>query len=159
MRRWRVRAVVAFACMPLLVLSSDAFAGRRGVARDETDNHFTFTYDEESGEMEGVSSLPPIGRDDDVSFLSGLRDRPRAPEGRRLRGSLTLQLVGNKRVVYDGSFSFQVRHAATQQIAYAATRDTRIVLRPRRGQRRARMRFPFEVPSGSYSIVGTFQRN
>ncbi len=140
-----------------LCLTVGALAAPIVMSHDRSDNSYSFTYDAASGEIGDAGSGLRISRSDPVSFVIYIRENEGAEVGERLRAQLRLGLNKNQAVRYNGFFSFEITDS-TGTVVYRDEVRKRIVLRPRPGERRARLGFLFDLPSGSYDSRGFFDR-
>lgn len=147
-----VGLIAASAC---LVLASPLNAGAQPVEveAERTDNEVSFTYDETNGEIGTQTSRRETARDDQVSFEVSIVESDGAGPG--LIGKLKLRLDGDQHTIYDGWFALKVVDDGT--VFYQRFRPAEIHLRPRPGQRTAAITFRFDLPSGSYRALGTFE--
>jgi hypothetical protein len=126
-------------------------------AADSSDNTFYFTYDAEAGVITKATSSALLTKDDKVTFYAYVRDRAGAPVGERLRGLLTLQLLGRKPIRYSGAFTLDVRGPAGVP-AYEDDVTRSFTLRPKPGKRKTKVTLPFfDLPSGDYSATASFK--
>ena len=121
--------------------------------RDRTDNSFSFTYDAEQRRMLRAESSIRYDFDDDVEFTVTVKEL----EGQEppLLGRIWFRLLVKKPVAYQGQVRFRVIDAPGD-VTFEATREVSFVLKPEEGQRTHRMRFPFEVPTGDYTVTVKF---
>jgi hypothetical protein len=148
----------------LLVLSlilttvSPAHAAPFSYVKDKTDNVFSFTYDAVSGTFTKAGSSALFKARDKVDFLVYIREHPEDVIGQRLKGRLQFGLIKDMTVIYDGTFTLDVFSPAMEDPIYTVSSVQRIVLRPKKGMRKAAIVFPFDLPSGeNYSARATFQ--
>ncbi len=125
---------------------------------DRSDNSTHFEYDATRGDIMLATSATRFRPGDPVTFLTYVEERSGAPTGRRLSGVLTLRLNVNRPVVYRGWFGVRILNASGD-VVLRRTKWRRISLRPRPGERRARLAFLFDLPSGAYDAVGRFRRS
>jgi hypothetical protein len=155
---WRRRRTLALGLC--LVALSATFAPVSAAPlmrfRDHADNSLSFTYNESQGELTSATSSRMVKRGDRVDFLTGIADHPKAALGQRLTGILSLHLLVDRRVVYDGTFFYRVKNSQGE-VVFTGTDAKKVVLRPLKGERTARMSFDFDVPSGGYAVVGRFR--
>jgi hypothetical protein len=128
------------------------------VGRDHADNGYSFSYDAPSGKITQAASSVVFhrGETDQVTFLTNVRAQRHAPSGRRLLGTIGLNLEGKRSVVYNGVFKLRFKKAG--KTVLVKKRRARIVLRPRFGMQRATLRFKGDLPTGDYEVVGRFIR-
>jgi hypothetical protein len=148
------KAMLAMATLALAVLTTfPAGASAKVKVYDRSDNDFSFTYTPE-GDIPTETSSALLHRGDKVSFFAYVRERPNAPEGRRLAAVLDLRLATSRPVRYDGIFAFIVRHANDTR-AVRLTSDRRFTLRP--GDRRETIRLRFDLEPGRYTAFARFR--
>ncbi|MDP9067783.1 MAG: hypothetical protein M3N53_05485 [Actinomycetota bacterium] len=138
-------------------LSGAGVAAPLVMSHDRSDNSYSFSYDAASGEIGDAASALRIRRDDPVAFVIYIRENEDAEVGERLKAQLLLGLNKKKVVRYNGTFSFEITDGAGT-VVYSDEANRLIVLRPKPGERRARLTFLFDLPSGSYSARGFFDR-
>ncbi len=141
----------------LLLSGGTAFAAPTATERDRADNSFSFRYNADTGKMPFALSGTTTTRRDKVSFFAYARERDGKGEGKRLLGLVTLRLVANEPVAYDGVFTYSVLNTSGQT-AFQSSKSRKIVLRPKKGKRTARLRFVYDLPSGDYSLNATFNQ-
>lgn len=153
------RAAVAASLALLVALAPGlALAAPLEMERDRTDNGYSFTYDATEGEIVDAASSIRFDRRDPVSFVIYVRDNTKSDVvGERLRTRLSVGLSKDRVVRYDGTFWFEITDSAGTVI-HTDSRDMKVVLRPKPGQRKASMSFVFDLPSGSYHATGFFER-
>jgi hypothetical protein len=123
---------------------------------DRSDNTYSFTYNADDASMPVQTSSTVFKRRDRVRFYLYVRRRPAAEEGRRLAGVIKLRLVGNRPVRYAGDFIVKVKEAEGP-LVLTRSRSRRITLRPRRGDRKARLVVRFDLESGDYEAFARFR--
>ncbi len=155
-RRFR-RVAAAGLAVFALVIAVPASAAPVVKRWDRSDNSVHFEYDAARGDIVLATSGTRFRPGDAVTFLALVEERNGAPAGRRLRGVLTLRLNGDHALVYRGWFGLRVLNSAGD-LVLRRTKWRRIVLQPRRGERRAQIGFVFDLPSGAYDAVGRFRR-
>lgn len=157
---WRrgVGALVA-AAMGVAALLAGGPAAAAPLAKrwDRSDNSTHFEYDAARGDIVLATSATRFRPGDLVTFLASVGERDGAPAGRRLSGVLTLRLNVNRPVVYRGWFGVRILNSSGD-VVLRRTKWRRILLRPRPGERQARLAFVFDLPSGAYDAVGRFRR-
>ena len=151
MRKIIVAAVTSASLLALL--PTTGIAQPVEVAAERTDNEFSFTYDEANGEIGTATSSRETGGGDDVSFEVLVVEADGAGPG--LLGKLKLRLNGDQHTIYDGWFSLKVSSGGS--VYFQRLRPAEIHLRPRPGQRTAMITFRFDLPTGNYRAVGTFE--
>ena len=153
------RAIVALMVCLVVGRASPVSAAPVDVQRDRTDNGFSFSYDAAQGEITDAASSIRIDRTDPVSFVINIRENPNSDEvGRRLRARMSVALnKGHGARRYEGNFWFEIVDGAGT-VVYSAARPRELVLRPKPQRRSDVMRFNFDLPSGSYSAAGFFER-
>ena len=147
------RALLAALIVAMAV--TPALAAPVPIESDNSDNLFSFTYNGASGDIERASSSRILRRRDKVAFLLYIRERADAPVGERLVARIELDLLAEKALRYRGSFSFEVSDALGK-VVYTGTRDANFVLRPRAKQRTEVLRIPFDLASGEFTAVASF---
>ena len=150
-----MRTIVAplvTAGLMLLTMPAVVSAQPVEVTEERTDNDVSFTYDESSGEIGTQTSRREFSRDDQVSFEVAIVEADDAGPG--LIGRLKLRLDGDQHTIYDGWFALKV--SSDGSVYYQRFRPAEIHLRPRPGQRTAAITFRFDLPSGDYRAIGTF---
>lgn len=152
-RRVPVRALVGV--LIAMLISSPGAAALTEMDRDRTDNTFYFSYEAATGTMPTQESAARYERDDEVTYLVYIRERPDAPPGERLAAILKLDLIGKEKVIYDGIFSVHVSAGDGTEV-YSDEVDVRVVLRPVKGERKAKLRFLFDLPTGDYTALSRF---
>ncbi len=153
------RHAAALAVVALLLaglLPAPVHARPIRVRRDRTDNKLYFSYRSDTASIPLATSGRRIQSGDRVDFLATVATRPAAPVGRRLLGKLTLRLTGRRGVRYRGRFAYVVKRAGGATV-YRGTRRENILLRPRPGERRAVLRFRFDLTGGNYVALGRFR--
>ena len=153
------RAVTAVSLALLVALAPGlVFAEPLEMERDRTDNGYSFTYDASKGEIVDAASSIRFDRRDPVSFVIYVRENTKSDVvGERLRTRLSVALNKDRAVRYDGTFSFEITDSAGT-VVYSDSRELKVVLRPKPGQRKESMSFVFDLPSGSYNSSGLFER-
>ena len=146
-------ALVAFMAMGL----PSASAATAETQSDSSDNSFAFVYDAATGDVSEATSGATYTRDDPVSFFVYVRERKDAPAGERLLGLMTLHLNARKAVAYQGTFTLTIQDAAGATTVYTEDSAGDVCLKPRRGHRNARVKIPFDLPSGSYTATASFE--
>lgn len=146
----------ALIALSFLVLGTlPAQAAPRAMSKDKTDNVMYVTYDAGTGELPERYSSARIKANDRVSWYVYIKENPGADQGERLRATMTLELIGDEPVVYDGCFQLIVRD--DDGIAYSEERHARILLKPKKGERKDKLNFTFDLTdSGEYSSTGRF---
>ena len=150
----RIAGLVSVSACLLLALPNHVLAQPVEVTTERTDNDVSFSYDETDGEISTQTSRRETTRDDQVSFEVSILEADDAGPG--LVGKLKLRLDGDQHTIYDGWFALKVSDDGT--VYYQRFRPAEIHLRPRPGQRTAAITFRFDLPSGTYRAVGTFER-
>jgi hypothetical protein len=139
------------------LVSAPVGATATKVRKDVSDNTFYFTYDAQDGVITKATSSALLTKDDKVTFYAYVRDRAGAPVGERLRGLLTLQLLGRKPIRYSGAFTLDVRGSVGVP-AYEDDVTRSFTLRPKPGKRKTKVTLPFfDLPSGDYSATASFK--
>lgn len=129
------------------------------VEQDRTDNGYSFTYDATEGKIGDAASSIRFDRRDPVSFIIYVRENKTSEEvGTRLRTRLSIGLNKDRVVRYDGTFSFEISDSVGT-VVYTDSRDLKIILRPKPGERKDALSFVFDLPSGSYNATGYFERD
>jgi hypothetical protein len=124
---------------------------------DRSDNTFYFTYDSEDASMPVQTSATVFKRRDRVRFYLYVRRRPGAEKGRRLAGVVKLHLVAKRPVRYAGNFIVKVKESEGP-LVLKRSRTRRITLRPRPGDRTARLEVRFDLESGEYEAFARFRQ-
>ena len=122
------------------------------VSQDRADNSLTFSYDADADEITGAASSVRHSRGDLVDFITTVADREGEPP---LVGRITLRLIGSTPVTYNGTFTFVVTNA-DGDTAFSQSQVKKFTLRPKAGKRMKRLRYPFDLPSGDYSVRAKF---
>jgi hypothetical protein len=151
--------VTAIGVLALLVAFGPTvvFAAPWVVEQDRTDNGYSFTYDATEGKIGDAASSIRIDRRDPVSFVIYVRENKHSDEvGERLRTRLSVGLSRDRTVRYDGTFSFEITDRAGS-VVYTDSRELKIVLRPKPGERKEALSFVFDLPSGTYDATGYFE--
>ena len=151
-----LRRLMKRALLPVLATLAVTGAGlafSMSVQKDRPDNAFTFVYDADRERLVTSASSHRMKFDDKVDFLTHVSED--ASTGDALEGGVTLQLLDGKRRVYEGTFSFLVRDESGET-AFRQTKHTRIALT--RNSKKKTLTFPFDVPSGSYSVSARFSQ-
>jgi hypothetical protein len=139
----------------LCALSSNAVAGKN-VRHDDADNTYSYSYDAKDGQITKAQSSTIMGPDPhQVDFYTRIKANPGASVGKRLRGSITLSLYGDRMKVYHGAFRLVVKPETGP--ASVLSKKRHIVLKPAHGRRKATIRFNFDSPSGDYTMKGRFK--
>ena len=149
-----VKRLLKRAMMPVLatlVVTGAGLAFSMSVDRDRADNALTFTYDAAKERLVTSASSHRMKLDDKVDFLTHVAEQ----DGEGLEGGVTLQLLDGKRRVYEGSFFFVVKDASGAT-AFKASRAARVALT--RTHRKKTVTFPFDLPSGKYSVSARFSQ-
>ncbi len=152
-----MRAISLFvAALMALTAAPAASADPKCKRRDITDNTHTFTYNASDGDIEQATSGTKFDRNDKVTFHVFVREREGADVGERLLGNLSLRLLADRPIEYDGVFKLKIE---TYEGADVLTdeRKARIVLRPKKGQKNGRVKFHFDLPSGDYIATARFK--
>jgi hypothetical protein len=150
------KAALAVATLALGVLpTSPAGATTIVKAFDRSDNDFSFTYTAQ-GDIPVAASSAILKPGDKVSFFAYVRERPEAPEGRRLAAVLDLRLETSRPVRYDGTFAFIVKHENGTRVARLRA-DRSFTLRPKKGERREVVRLRFDLEPGRYDAFARFR--
>ena len=119
---------------------------------DRADNHFTFVYDSETESFEAYSSNF-VDSTDDVEFMVYVAESNGTTP---LVGRVMFRLLKKTEGVrYDGDVRFRVIDD-DNKVAYTATEEVSFTLRPKDGMRKHRITFPFDVPTGLYSVTVRF---
>lgn len=145
--------------LSLVVASaSPALAAPLVVQRDRADNGFSFTYDAEEDEIVDAASSLRLDSRDPVSFIVSVSETPDPESGKEpLRGRISLGLSKDRVVRYEGLFTLEITNSEGE-VAFTESQERKIVLRPKRGQRKASMSFFFDLPSGGYDVTAYFER-
>ncbi len=142
-RAMQTKATMAVAVLLAVgVVAGTASAAPLTMERDRTDNTYYFEYDPATGEIGTESSSLMLKRRDRVAFFVYIREAAPA-EGERLKANVSLRLNGDRAVRYKGTFSL-VRDDAGA-LVLKEDLERRIVLRPRKGERRSRFSIPFDL--------------
>lgn len=121
---------------------------------DRADNAFTFAYDATKAEIAAATSSTRYSFDDDVSLFVNVAET----DGEEpLVAVARFGLLAKEAVQYEGTMTLTVK-STTGNIAYQTDRAVSFTLRPKQGKRVRRFGFPFEVPSGDYSVTVRFSR-
>lgn len=153
----RLSAVFVLLALLVALVPTGVAAAPLDVERDRTDNGYSFTYDAAEGEIVDAASSIRFDRRDPVSFIIYVRENPKSEVvGERLRTRLSVGLNKDRVVRYDGTFSFEITDSAGT-VVHTDSRDMKIVLRPKAGERKGSLSFVFDLPSGSYSASGSFE--
>jgi hypothetical protein len=147
-------AVGTLSLLILQVLAGSAMARTTTVDEDTTDNRFAFEYDAGSGEIGSETSSERPSQSDAVYFRVAVLETEDSGSG--LLGRLTLRLDGDDHTVYDGWFDLQIE-SGSGDVAFYRTKPISVHLRPQPGQRRATLRFRFDLPTGEYTAAGSFE--
>lgn len=143
-----------------MAMVSSALAAPLAPVRDRSDNGIYFTYDSETHSLpEYGSATGPItaGERDRVDFQVGVGLAKEGAES-PLTAIVSLKLRGAKAVRYTGSFSVSIRILESDERVLKVTIPVDLVLRPTSGKRRKTLTAPLDLPSGSYSARGFFER-
>ena len=153
-----VRSISALALALLVAVAPGVVvAAPLEVERDRTDNGYSFTYDAAEGEIVSAASSIRFDRRDPVSFVIYVRRNTKSDTvGERLRTRLSVAVNKDRVVRYDGTFSFEITDPAGT-VVYGASRELKVVLRPKPGQRKKSLSFVFDLPSGDYNATGFFE--
>ena len=155
MKLRKLQATVASgAILAFVVLATPGLAQSNNVEEDVTDNRFAFSYDSSSGQIGSETSAERTSEEDAVYFKVAIAEMEDTGSG--LLGKLSLRLDGDERKVYDGWFTLHIE-TENGDPAFHRTRPATIHLRPQPGQRRAILRFRFDIPSGDYEAFGSFE--
>ena len=137
-----------------ILLLPVAFAA--SVKRDDhADNAFTFAYDAEKDEIVAAASSTRHSLDDDVSFFVTVAERNSATAP--LAGKVRLALASDEAIRYEGTMTFTVESFAGDPV-FQDDRTVSFTLRPKKGKKAEAFSFPFDVPSGDYSVTVSFSR-
>lgn len=155
-----VRPVLALVLALLVtVIPAAVVAAPMKVESDRTDNDYSFTYDAAGGEITLAQSSVRFNRRDPVSFTIYVQENSKSDEvGQRLRARLSVALNPNKDGVvrYEGTFSFEITDSEGT-VEHGDSRDLKVVLRPKPGERKASLSFVFDLPSGDHNAKGFFE--
>ena len=122
------------------------------VGGDRADNSFDFTYRTGKGITQASSSII-LKRHDPVQFTVGVAEEEKSSA---IYGRVVLDLARQSARRYEGTITFTVNDFDTGSVAYTADQAIAVTLRPKRGQRSEKLKFPFAVPDGHYSVTATF---
>jgi hypothetical protein len=137
----------------IVLAAPPALAGPVVEGFDRADNDFFFTYTGD-GRIPTAASSAIFRRSDKVSFFAYVRERPEAPEGRRLAGVLDLTLATAQPVHYEGRFAFIVRNLnGSRALRLTTTRS--FTLRP--GDHHETIRFRFDLDRHRYFAFARFK--
>ena len=153
-----IRKIAVAATTVVALMAAPAAASAIQMGADQADNSYVFNWDAEKGEIANAASSTVITRGDKVTFYTYAFERPGAPQGKRLLGRVILRLASKKAVAYRGTFTYRVLDA-TGTAAFEKSKDRNVVLRPRKGDRVARLRFLYDLPSGDYTLESTFTKS
>jgi hypothetical protein len=163
------RILIPLALAATLVGGASARAVTATIDRDRSDNTYYFDYDAASGKLGKQSSNAFYRRGDRVSFFVYIREAKNPMPGERLLGLLQLNLnckstrtgrcMWNKTepVTYAGTFSLKVYLESSETVVYEDSQYKRFTLRHGKEDRKAAMRFMFDLPSGSYLAKASFE--
>ncbi len=141
----------------VLLLGAPAVeAAPKEIKRDRSDNTFYFTYDDSDEKITNAVSSRMFVKGDPVDFLVYVRET-KAKNDAPLKGMLTLRLLDDRSVRYDGTFDFVVKDP-DGAIVYANPIAVDFVLRPKAGRRRVGIRYALNLDSGDYRVVGRFKQ-
>lgn len=146
-------AALALSLAAITVMAAPGLAETTTVDQDRTDNSVSFEYDSSSGTIESATSSERASRNDIVYFKVSVLETEDSGSG--LLGKLTLRLDGDRHTVYDGWFELDIA-TGSGDTAYHRSMPVSVHLRPQPGQRRATLRFRFDLPSGDYEAGGSF---
>lgn len=132
-----------------------AYALAKPVRADRSDNTYYFTYDASEGETTSEASSLQEKRNDPVSHRIYIDTMAHAKVGKRIKAKIILRLNAKKKRAFRGDLGVEVRDSAAQ-IVYRAIRKVNFVLRPKKGMRKKRFVFRFDLPSGDYSATSDF---
>ncbi|MGH2819049.1 MAG: hypothetical protein ACRDJ5_00195 [Actinomycetota bacterium] len=157
-----ITGIAAVLAAALLLGAAPARAASPRVARDRTDNHFSFTYRARGGRVATAVSGTTASRGRVADFFVYVSERApeRVGDGRgSLRALLALRMTPHApRVLrYRGEFTLTIVDS-DGAVVYRASKKRRVVLRDRSGERVRRLFFPFDLPSGDYDAHGSFRR-
>jgi hypothetical protein len=155
MRYLKATSLLAAAIAMAIIGHSAALADPTHVETDRTENQLSFSYDSSEGEIGSQGSRSLSDRDEPVRFTVAVQEGEGSGAG--LIGKLKLRLEGNSKTVYDGWFTLVVTDHEGD-VAFQRSRPAHIVLTPRPGMRRAKVTYRFDLPSGSYSAEGSFEK-
>jgi hypothetical protein len=117
----------------------------------------TFAYDAVSGEIGEAASGRLISRRDRLEFVAWVGDFPEAEVGERLQGAVHLRVQRDRAIELRGTLAVVVQNDAGATIE-TLEREIDIVLRDRKGKRAKNFRWRFDLPTGDYTVFGTFAR-
>ena len=148
-----------FAVIGLVLLAGapTVHAAPSEVKQDRSDNTFYFTYDSANEEITNAVSSRMFVKGDKVDFLVYVRETKNKNDS-PLRGKLTLRLLDDRAVRYDGVLNFIVKDS-DGAVAYENPAPVDFVLRPKKGSRRAEIRYALNLDSGEYKVVGRFKQS
>ena len=156
MRSLKATTLVATAtALAAIMVHGSAVAAPTYVQEDRTENRLSFSYDSSDGEIGSQGSKQRSEHDEPVRFTVALQEAEDTGTG--LIGKLRLRLDGGSKTVYDGWFTFVVTDA-DGNISFQRSRPAHVVLTPRPGMKRAAVTYRFDLPSGTYSAEGTFEK-
>ena len=148
------RATIGALAVTALAFPATAIGAPREVGVDRSDNRIEFSYDGGSGSIDSQSTSTQSGINPDVSFQVSVIEAEGTGPG--LLAKITLRLDTDRAQTYDGWFALHI-DSEDGQTAFHRSRPRYVRLRPRPGCRRATIRYTFDLPSGDYKAVGTFQ--
>lgn len=155
MRFIKATSLMATAAALAIAAHGNAVASPTYVQADRTENRLSFSYDSSEGEIASQGSKQRGDHDEPVRFTVAMYEAEGSGAG--LIGKLKLRLEGESKTVYDGWFTFVVTNA-DGDVAFRRSRPAHVVLTPRPGMKRASVTYRFDLPSGSYSAEGMFEK-
>lgn len=152
------RQILGIGLLVSLAVMPSAAAGRPlSPSSERSDNTMSFDYDAVSGEIGEAVSGRVISRRDRLEFVAWVRDFPEAEVGERLQGAVHLRVHRDKAIELRGTLAVVVQNDAGATIE-TLEREIDIVLRDRKGKRAKSFRWRFDLPTGNYTVFGTFQK-
>ena len=156
LHRTRWTWVASFACLSL-ALTTTAWASPRTMKRDRSDNSQYFQWNAESGEIELATSSRRFQRRDNVDFTAFVSQTKDPGPGRRLTLRVSLALLADHAVRYDGEFRVMISSRNGPE-NYSWTDEGVVTLRDSKHNRRAAWSSRFDLPSGEYDVFVKFRR-
>ena len=123
---------------------------------DKADNSLTFAFDAQTDRLDWVASSVRQRQGDDVFFTVSIAERRgNSP----LVGHVRFGLLAKEAIRYRGTLRFQVVENGSRRAAYVDDKRVRFTLRPKKGNRNHRVRFPFDLAeSGDFYVRVSFRR-
>lgn len=143
--------------MVLALASSTAAARPLSIEGEKSDNTMTFVYDAVTGRITDAASSRTLSRQDPLQFFTYVKDHPDAEVGKRLEAVVKLRLLKERAVELKGTLAVEIQSDAGATVE-TLEKEIDVVLRDRKGRRAKQFAWRFDLPTGSYTALGSFKK-